>query len=284
MTLVCAAAVVLQLCVTGRDQLVDDRHRTAQLTRCDGVLDQIPHHHQADTRFHLAHLQQHPHRRGELAGVAGHPRIPAQLLVLGFAFGLGQQLRGHHQVEQLQSVVGRPRRQRQHCRDQHRQAVLARHSPQQGRLARNAVRRQPEQPVAARRSTRPATRRPPRPGPPPVQRGDHALRRRAKQALPQRSSSLTRCLPAVGHVQQSQQRTRGLRCQRRCQLLPQPLISGFTTPTRFRGTSVPNVATCSRCPPLRPRGTQKTVSPRSRKISRAAATCSGVGAGTPCNG
>lgn len=51
---------------------------------------------------------------------------------------LGQQFRRHHRVEQLQGVVGRPRRQRQHRRDQHRQAVLARHSPQQGRLARNA--------------------------------------------------------------------------------------------------------------------------------------------------
>ncbi|MEV0108449.1 hypothetical protein AB0H42_19205 [Nocardia sp. NPDC050799] len=46
----------------------------------------------------LDHEKTHPHRPRQLARVAAHPRIPAKLLVLGLAIGLGHQVGDHQQV------------------------------------------------------------------------------------------------------------------------------------------------------------------------------------------
>jgi hypothetical protein len=58
-----------------------DRDGGTQFALGGRVLDQVPHHVQAEVRFGLGHLQQHFHRRRELARVAGDPRVPAQLFI-----------------------------------------------------------------------------------------------------------------------------------------------------------------------------------------------------------
>ncbi|MGV9667400.1 hypothetical protein [Nocardia niigatensis] len=131
-----------------RHKLIYRGRRRPQLGLGHGVLDQIPHEFQRQARICLTHLQQHPHRAGELARIARHARVAAQLLILRLPLGLGHQVGDHKQVEQLEGIIDSHGAQREHRRAQQRQQSLAlwRHPPQMRGLAVQSVRGQGNQP------------------------------------------------------------------------------------------------------------------------------------------